>query len=79
MRMLNSDGSIDVQDLTYKEIQRVCKMLGLRATGTRSMLVDSLDSYEDEKGIWLKIFIYTIVNRSSEKEFACKVLEIENK
>ena len=78
MRILNGDGSCDMQDLTYREIQRVCKMLSLPATGTKSMLIDSLDSYEDEKGIWLKVFIYTIVNRSNEKEFACKILEVSN-
>ena len=68
----------DLQDLTYREIQRVCKMLGLPAVGTRSILINNLEEYEDKKGIWLKIFIYTIVNRSSEKEFACKILEVSN-
>ena len=75
-RMFNSDGSCDVQDLTYREIQIACKMLGLRAVGTRSVLVNRLDNYEEEKAIALKIFIYTIVNRSSDKEYSIEIKEV---
>ena len=78
-RMFNSDGSCDVQDLTYREIQIACKMLGLRAIGTRSVLVDRLDNYEEEKGVWLKIFIYTIIDRSNDKEYSIEIKEIEPK
>ena len=81
MRMLNSDGSIDVQDMTYRELQRICKMLGLRAIGRRQVLEDRLNNYEDKKDIRLKIFIYTIVgdgNPPSKKEYSYKVLEVKN-
>ena len=84
-RMFSPDGSCPIDELTYKEAQKVCKMLGLSAVGRRQVLEDRLSEYEDEKGIRLKIFIYTIINRSSvapqltpkagDKEFAIKVLE----
>ena len=75
-RMFSPDGSCPINELTYREAQRICKMLGLLAVGRRQVLEDRLSNYEYEKDIRLKIFIYTIVNRSNEKEFACKVLEV---
>ena len=75
-RMFSPDGSCPIDELTYCEAQRICKMLGISALGRRQVLEDRLSNYEDEKNIRLKIFIYTIVNRSSKKEFACKVLEV---
>ena len=41
MRMLNPDGSISIMDLTYHEAQRICKMLGLRATGKSALSRDT--------------------------------------
>ena len=82
-RMFNPDGSCPIDELTYYEAQRICKMLGLSAVGRRQILEDRLGDYEDEKSIRLKIFIYTIVgsnsNPSSKKEYSYKVLEVENK
>ena len=83
MRMLNPDGSISIMDLSYREAQRICKMLGLRATGKYEDLEERLYDYEEERGITLKIYIYTIVKpneqSNSAKEYSYKVLEIENK
>ncbi len=79
--MFNPDGSINIDKLTYREAQRICKTLGLRAVGRRQILEDRLSDYEDEKGIRLKIFIYTIVgngNPPSNKEYSYKVMEIKN-
>ena len=82
-RMFNPDGSCPIDELTYREAQRICKMLGLLAKGRRQVLEDRLSDYEDEKSIRLKIFIYTIVgsngNPPSGQEYSYKVLEIENK
>ena len=90
MRMLNPDGSISIMDLSYREAQRICKMLGLRATGKHDDLEERLYDYEEERGITLKVFVYTIVKppvalsqpneqSNSTKEYSYKVLEIENK
>lgn len=83
MRMLNADGSISLMDLTYREIQRVCRMLGLKATGKHEDLEERLYDYEEERGITLKVFVYTIVKPNEPslktKEYSYKVLEIENK
>ena len=81
-RMFNPDGRCSLDELTYCEAQRICKMLGLRAVGRRQILEDRLNDYEDEKSIRLKIFIYTIVgskgNPPSKKEYSYKVLEVKN-
>ena len=83
MRMLNPDGSISIMDLSYREAQRICKMLGLRAVGKHEDLEERLYDYEEEKNITLKIFMYTIVKPNeqskSTNEYSYKVLEIENK
>ena len=82
MRMFNPDGSCPLDELTYREAQRICKTLGLRAIGRRQVLEDRLSDYEDEKDIRLKIFIYTIVgsngNPPTNKEYSYKVMEIRN-
>ena len=82
MRMLNPDGSISIMDLTYHEAQRICKMLGLRATGKSDDLVERLYDYEAQKNITLKIFICTIISPNEQslnnKEYSYKVLEVSN-
>ena len=83
MRMLNPDGSCSIVDLSYREAQRICKMLGLRATGKHEDLEKRLYDYEEDRGITLKVFVYIIIKPneqcSSNKEYSYKVLEIENK
>ena len=79
--MFNPDGSCPIDELTYREAQRICKMLSLKAVGRRQVLEDRLSDYEDEKGIRLKIYIYTIVGDGtppSKKDYSYKVLEVEN-
>ena len=81
-RMFNPDGSCSLDELTYREAQRICKLLKLPAKGRRQVLEDRLNNYENEKGIRLKIFIHTIVglngNPPSKKEYSYKVLEVKN-
>ncbi|MEM8718996.1 MAG: SAP domain-containing protein [Cyanobacteria bacterium P01_G01_bin.39] len=80
-RMFNPDGSCPIDELTYREAQGICKMLGLKAIGRRKVLEDRLNDYEDEKDIRLKIYIHTIVgngNPPSNKEYSYKVMEIAN-
>ena len=80
-RMFNPDGSCPLDELTYREAQRICKILGLRAIGRRQVLENRLSDYEDEKDIRLKIYIHTIVgneNPPSDKEYSYKVLEVAN-
>ena len=77
--MFNPDGSCPIDELTYREAQRICKMLDLKAIGRRQVLEDRLSDYEDKKDIRLKIFIHTIVgngNPPSNKEYSYKVLEV---
>ena len=82
-RMFNPDGSCSLDELTYREAQHVCKMLGLRAVGRRQVLEDRLTDYEDEKNIRLKVFLYMTVSPDGKyltsKKYSYKVLEIENK
>ena len=82
MRMLNPDGTVSIYDLSYCEAQRICKMLGLCATGKHEDLEERLYGYEESKNITLEVFIYTIVkpNEASlnNKEYSYKVLEVEN-
>lgn len=80
-RMFKPDGSCPIDELTYREAQRICKMLNLKAIGRRQVLEDRLNNYEDKKDIRLKIFIHTIVgngNSPSNKEYSYKVLEVAN-
>lgn len=39
-RMFNPDGSCPIDELEYKELQRICKMLDLKAIGKRQVLED---------------------------------------
>ena len=80
MRMLNADGSISLMDLSYREAQRICKMLGLRATGKHEDLEERLYDCEQKRDITLKVFVYTIVKSNEQsinnKEYSYKVLEV---
>ena len=79
-RMFSPDGSCPIDELTYREAQRICKMLGLRAVGRRQVLEDRLSDYEEEKGIWLKIFLYMTVSPDGKyltsKKYSYKILEV---
>ena len=44
-RMFNPDGSCPLDELTYREAQRMCKLLGLPAVGRRQVLENQLSDY----------------------------------
>lgn len=61
--MYNPDGSIPLDDLTYRQLQVLCKEYGVKATGRHNVLVERLEDYEIENDTRLKVYPESLYER----------------